>query len=780
MFRHIRSRLIAAFAVPLALLLAVTSAAAWASYRTESSTTQETDLAVAANGPSGIVDALQNERDEATAGLIGVAGPRQLPVKSNAEARQRTDAALAAFRSSVDGGGAATEAIFRPALSGLSRLSTVRRDVDDFSGARSIDDAKARAAEQAVFGDYASLIGNFLSSVTKAPPHVSDPTLRSSLQTLDIFLNQSEALTVISQQILQSPVLQSPVLHSQPHQVTPIPASAFGAFDAFNTELSGYTNGADGATVATVITAADNTSMAMLPYLQTATAGLPTDPTAFDRAVSRATTGRSGENIWLQASTAIGQHISARATSLRHQANTRVLLYSAAALISVLIGVLVLLRVSRSISKPLTRLAADARRMAEVDLPAAVEAIFTASTSPDASPATDPEQEPAAPRTTGRGLAEIDDVAGAFEDVQHKALELATEQATLRRKVADAFVNLGRRNQNLVSRQLELITHIEQKEDDPNTLEDLFRLDHLTTRMRRQAESLLVIAGSGALRPWAEAASAADVVRAASAEVEEYQRLRLHHFDHAVVAASVTTDLIHILAELMENGLAFSPPHSSVGLYGRALESGYTISVVDAGIGMSTEAREASNHRLSSGGDLDDAANRYLGLVVAGRLAARHGIVVTLHDSEAGGVAARVRIPAALIESSVAGPAEMGTAPVELDPPAHPNLAATPPSVLPAAITRPSSEPFPLPEGMHFQAVALVPHDIPRTDGSQFGIRGSLPRRVPGATLDTGDDSLRRNRVSDTPTPRAVSYALSDYLNNYAEPPEGRPSPESQ
>lgn len=826
MFRRIRSRLTVAFSIPLALLLVVTVSSAWTSLRTDQSVARDANLAIAANGPSGIVTALQNERDEAGADMVGVAGEAHLPVSSDADARHKTDQALAAFEASVRASGGPTQRVFQPAIDSLSRLAAVRSQVDSFHGTKSLSDAAAKTADVAAFDQYANLIDGFLAAVSTAPQHMSDPTLRSSVETLDLLLNQSESLTVLAQQMFATGLLES-----GPHTTSTVPAADFGAYQLWTGRLSAYTSGPDGAIVSTVVRTANAAGQAMLPFVKAATAGAQLDVLGFTNAIRPATTGASGLNAWEEAAGAIGRHISQRAAHLRHQATIRVIAYSGVAVVSVLLGLLILLRVSRSISRPLAQLASDARRMADEELPAAVQAIFDPGTAGPES--AHPEATPA---QKGGNLQEVMDVAGALASVKSKALDLATEQAVLRRKVADAFVNLGRRNQNLVTRQLDLITQIEGKEDDPATLEDLFRLDHLATRLRRHAESLLVIAGSGALRPWSEAASAVDVVRAASAEVEDYQRLQLHHFDHAVVSASVTTDLVHILAELMENALAFSPPHSSVGLHGRALESGYTISVVDAGIGMGAEALEEANRRLVSGGDLDDAASRHLGLVVAGRLASRHGITVALRDSEPGGVAARIHLPAGLIESSVVVPSGSGVASLQLEPPAqdpHPvePVRAEPPESLPVvssaaaalAVAPPAGPGLDAPPlgaqalaappvaedpttvtylapgddraGAHYGDGAQLPRRVPPpgtlpTSGALTSGDGSpgahlaggtpLPRRVPGASLPGADDVLRRDRTPAAQTPWALSNALSDYLNNHAEPPTDRSSTEGR
>ena len=223
---------------------------------------------------------------------------------------------------------------------------------------------------------------------------------------------------------------------------------------------------------------------------------------------------------------------------------------AALGLAGALLGLLLVIRVSRAVSRPLADLANQAEQLATVSLPATVHAILEA----DATGGELPEL----PKVRAGNIEEVAGVATALDSLNKTAVELAAGQAALRRNLSDAFVNLGRRNQNLVTRQLEYITEIELKEADPTSLEELFRLDHLATRMRRNAESLLILAGSGPARQWNASVPVMDVARAASAEVEDYKRLRLHHFDPAMVTGIVTTDLVHILAELIENALSFS------------------------------------------------------------------------------------------------------------------------------------------------------------------------------------------------------------------------------
>ena len=287
---------------------------------------------------------------------------------------------------------------------------------------------------------------------------------------------------------------------------------------------------------------------------------------------------------------------------------------AAVGLAAALLGLVLVTRVSRAVSSPLVDLANQAEHLANVSLPAAVQAILEADATGG--------QLPEVPKVRVGDIEEVGAVAIALEALNTTAVELASGQAALRRNLSDAFVNLGRRNQNLVTRQLEYITEIELKEADPTSLEELFRLDHLATRMRRNAESLLILAGSGPARHWNASVPVMDVARAASAEVEDYKRLRLHHFDPAMVTGIVTTDLVHILAELIENALTFSPPGAPVDVYGRFLEGGYVIVIVDSGIGMSSEDLATANQRLEGQGANGEVPGRYLGHFVAGRLAA--------------------------------------------------------------------------------------------------------------------------------------------------------------
>ena len=240
--------------------------------------------------------------------------------------------------------------------------------------------------------------------------------------------------------------------------------------------------------------------------------------------------------------------MEARADWLRNDATTKQRNYLLAAVGAVALALLVLALANRWITKPLSRLADEARVMASERLPNAVNSILETPLGDDVVP---PTIEP----IHVRGGAEVSGAVEALNAVQESAIGLAVEQVLLRRNIADSFVNLGRRNQNLLSRQLDLITHLEQEESDAEELEQLFQLDHLATRMRRNAESLLVLAGEEPARQWSAPVPVADVLRAALGEVEQYSRVRLQSVDETTVAGKAVADVSHIVAELVENAL---------------------------------------------------------------------------------------------------------------------------------------------------------------------------------------------------------------------------------
>jgi signal transduction histidine kinase len=251
------------------------------------------------------------------------------------------------------------------------------------------------------------------------------------------------------------------------------------------------------------------------------------------------------------------------------------------------------------------------------------------------------------PRTV-ESADEIGEVAEAFTAVHASAVSLALEQAAMRRNVNTMFVNLARRSQVLVERQLELLDQLESKEGDPAVLDNLFRLDHLAARMRRNDESLLVLAGNENARRWRSPIAVSAAMLAAIAEIEQYPRVRHTADDTWYIVGHAAADIVHLIAELLENATAFSPPGTNVKIAGDVVGDHVLIEITDEGIGMSPEAIDSANALLESPPAADVAASERMGLFVVSHLAARHGVRVRLRTAGRG-VVASVWLPPELL-----------------------------------------------------------------------------------------------------------------------------------
>ncbi|MCG5452404.1 MULTISPECIES: sensor histidine kinase [Micromonospora] len=323
----------------------------------------------------------------------------------------------------------------------------------------------------------------------------------------------------------------------------------------------------------------------------------------------------------------------------------------AALLISLLIG--------RSVARSMRLLRSQALRIAQVELPDALDRLKTVTGGVpriDVAPA------------VVRSLDEIGELAEAFVAVHRSAVTVAVEQALMRRNVNAMFVNLARRSQVLVERQLELLDDLEREESDPDQLENLFKLDHLAARMRRNDESLLVLAGTDSTRRWNRPVGLGAVLLAAAAEIEQYQRVRIESVADVHVVGHAVGESVHLLAELLENATAFSRPDTVVVVTARVEAGGALIEIVDRGLGMSPTALVQANEVLASPPAADVAAVERMGLFVVSHLAARLGVRVRLEGGE-DGLVARLALPAVLL-------APAGS--VELDaPPSARMLAAS-------------------------------------------------------------------------------------------------------
>ena len=247
------------------------------------------------------------------------------------------------------------------------------------------------------------------------------------------------------------------------------------------------------------------------------------------------------------------------------------------------------------------------------------------------------------------GRDEIGRVGQAFDLVRQTAVRAAVEEARLRQGLNDVFRSLARRSQSLLHRQLTLLDQMERRASDPEALDDLFRLDHLTTRMRRHAEGLVILAGAPPGRAWSSPVRMVDVMRGAIAEVEDYARVSVATRSQAALTGSAVADVIHLLAELIENATTLSPPYTSVRVSGDTVANGFAIEVEDRGLGIGPTRLAELNDRLANPPEFNPSDSEQLGLFVVSQLAKRHGIRVTLKASPYGGTAAIVLIPRHLV-----------------------------------------------------------------------------------------------------------------------------------
>ncbi|WP_181448745.1 sensor histidine kinase [Nonomuraea aridisoli] len=449
-------------------------------------------------------------------------------------------------------------------------------------------------------------------------------------------------------------------------------------------------------------------------------------------------------------------------------------------LAAVNIGVVVLLLLlvlaitalmASSLVRPLRRLRGDALKIAGQTLPDLVRQLRTTDVAPE---------QLQVPPIDIDSRDEIGEVARAFDEVHREAVRLAGEESRLRSNVNAMFVNLSRRSQTLVERQITLIDGLEQGEQDEQRLANLFKLDHLATRMRRNSENLLVLAGQEPPRRWSQPVKLVDVARASLSEVENYERVVLEVPEGVSIAGQAVNDVIHLIAELVENALSFSPRETRVPVSGSRIDGGgIMLSITDSGIGMTQEELAQANERLSGSAAVDVSVSRRMGLFVVARLAHRHGIRVQLRPHGSGGLTAMVLIPESLLGTqapSFAGSGAAGTA-----------------GVREGAFSAPAPAPAPAPAATPWPASGYQPGpghpsypSYPSTDAFPSGSWPATPAWSGGeptggngwTTSDSAHDvwvSARGPAAGDTGLPTRGD--VSDETSPWMRPREQPPSP---
>jgi signal transduction histidine kinase len=422
----------------------------------------------------------------------------------------------------------------------------------------------------------------------------------------------------------------------------------------------------------------------------------PVSPIALSAAVQAVSDGYATAS---QQSAAV---VTARAQPVANSTFLRLILVASLGLLAIIVSITMSAWIGRGLVQELAALRRSALDLASRRLPSVVERLRAGH---------DVDVAAEAPPLESSG-DEIGQVTEAFNAVQRTAVEAAVDEAKLRRGISDVFRNLARRSQSLLHRQLAMLDEMERRASDPDELDNLYRIDHLTTRMRRHSESLIILSGESPGRGWRHPVAFVDVLRAAAAEVEDYTRIRVTTGARAALIGPAVADVVHMIAELAENAAIYSPPNTPVRIHGDLVGRGYAVEIEDRGLGLTEEKLARINHNFAQPPPFDLSGSEQLGLFVAGQLARRHDIQITLQVSPYGGITAIVLIPKSLVVDEGAY---------------HPELEAT----TSERAIRLTSRPAALSRRVIAQPAALAqPSALPPTAGRPPAA-APLPRRVP-------------------------------------------------
>jgi signal transduction histidine kinase len=331
---------------------------------------------------------------------------------------------------------------------------------------------------------------------------------------------------------------------------------------------------------------------------------------------------------------------SGESLTFAHTELKEAILAGGAGLLAVIVSVILLVWFGRKVTRDLTRLDGSVRGMARERLPRVVEQLRRGD---------DVDVLVESPPPDSSTIREINRIADAFATVQRAAVGAAVDQASMRKGVSQVFQSISMRSQSLLHRQLGMLDSMERRASDPRALADLFRLDHLTTRMRRHAEGLIILSGATPGRGWRDPVPVVDVLRAAVAEVEDYVRVDVVSESRDLVSGNAVNDVVHLIAELIENATVFSPPNTRVEVRADRVGTGLVAEIEDRGLGLGPEDLADINRRLASPPEFNPADSEELGLFVVGQLAARHNIKVSLRPSVYGGITAILLLPFGVI-----------------------------------------------------------------------------------------------------------------------------------
>jgi Nitrate and nitrite sensing/HAMP domain len=517
------------------------------------------------------------------------------------------------------------------ALAAISRLSALR------TGA-----TRSQLPALVVIQKYTAIINTLLAIDDQVAVGSNDSTLADTVRVAGLMSAIKEEVSE-QQVILSSVQLTEQFSIAQQTAITDAEAEQQGNLAAFNSNATSaqqqlYHDAVSGTSVV-------NAQQQEQQAISVASSGQApaSDPTIANASAAMSylvTSLRSVEQRLVNS-------VIARGKALRNSAITSVIVDSLAVLLVLALALIFTTTVGTSMVRPLRRLRSGALEVAGLRLPEAVRRMNETD-----GEAVSPEVEPIDVDSSD----EIGEVARAFDQVHREALRLASNEAALRGNVNAMFVNLSRRSQSLVERQIRLIDELEQGEQNSERLSSLFQMDHLATLMRRNSENLLVLAGHDVSRRWNKPVALVDVLRAAVSEIEQYERVTLNVQPGIAVRGQAVSDVVHLTAELVENATSFSPADTPVSIVGHLLSSGgVLLEIADQGVGMGAEEMAHANWRLDNPPVVDVAVSRRMGLFVVARLAARHSVRVRLRPAASGGLTALVWLPDEVITHETPG-----------------------------------------------------------------------------------------------------------------------------
>ena len=634
-------RLIALIAIPTVTAMAFGGVRIQEAMRSASSYQRVQTLADLGQSITRLANAMEDERDQ-LAGYI--AGNRQGPLPASVtKAYQATTLAADQVSTQARAIGPSYSAQVQ------NDLAAVRDRLDDLGHYRQAATG-SRAPALTVIEDYSEAIADLFTLNDQIAQGSSDPTLANNVRALGVL---SRTVDQASQQrgILYAALIQKQFDPGAATALTSAQSQQAAEFAEFSSDATIDQQQRYSDTVAGP--AVDDAQAMELQAIASGTNGGALDVTV--------PPGQSASATWYTDMSTnvndirdvqqqlVGSII--RQSQALHAAATRTAIQTGIEVLAVLIIVLIItIVVARSMVRPLRKLRTGALEVAGLRLPEAVRRM--SETDGEGVPL---DVEPIDVDSSD----EIGEVARAFDQVHREALRLAANEAALRGNVNAMFVNLSRRSQSLVERQIRLIDDLEQGEQDPERLSSLFQMDHLATRMRRNSENLLVLAGHEESRRWNQPVALVDVLRAALSEIEQYERVSLNVQPGIAVRGQAVSDVVHLTAELVENATSFSAAETPVTIAGHLLSSGgVLLEITDQGVGMGAEEMAHANWRLDNPPVVDVAVSRRMGLFVVARLAARHGIRVRLRPAASGGLIALVWLPdEAIMHEAPDGPA---------------------------------------------------------------------------------------------------------------------------